>query len=993
MSVRVAVCSSFTAEPVGEYIEYWLNRLGVVGEVSFAPYDQVLQQLLDPRSILNTNAAGLNAVFVRAGDVRVDSSTALGDEDARSWAAELASAIVEQCARARVPLLVVVCPEAGRPPAAGAFYEELERRLHGARGVDLRSGADILEMYPLSTDRLFDTRADTLARIPYTNDFYAALATATVRRLYGEVARRPKAIAVDCDNTLWDGVCGERPPADLKFPAQCLQLQRFLVAQAAAGVLVCLCSKNSSSDVERVFRERRDDMPLSWTQIAAHRIDWAPKSKNITELARDLDIARGSFAFIDDNPVECAEVQAACPEVLVIPAPTSDAERFLRHLWPFDVRRTTDADRHRTEFYRSNAERAELEDRTSSFADFIRELNVRVDVRPVGDADVERVVQLTRRTTQFNTTGAILGASAVAEYRDDDGRLCLVAHVSDRFGSYGLVGACFAQIDGERLRVDALQFSCRALGRGAEHRFAARIGEIAVARGLTYVDFRCVRTERNAPARAFLASLGSADASGEMIRCAARALAGLEFDPEGGASERPVVSKVSRSTGWAMDSRTAVEIAFTLYSIRAFRAAVRSGRSGRRSGHAPGRGGRLSPRDEYEGILSELWAEVLEVAEVDVAADVFTAYGATSLHAMRVVAALQQRLGVQIAPEELIAVPTIAQQARVVRDGASHDVLVPLRRDGRGAPLFLVHPAGGTSFAYLPLAKMLEGRPVWGIQDPHILRTEGHHGSVHEMKREYVAAIRQVQSRGPYLLGGWSLGGTVAFEMAVQLEAEGEQVRLFLFDPFAPGHGLRPIVMSAYWAAQSRLWALASRMPSLGRLMFRRLRHFGDPWERIGMIMLSRPDRVEGRALARLAFPGVVELERGCSESEAWRRLFEHARQQAPEKVLPGATAENTFHRLRVMAGHARLEIQHAAKNHFGGPATLYAAEDSPSVVGWSRLLTGSFTHVPVQARPQGRLRTPHTAFLHEYNLPLFIDDLRRRLDDGPALPQRTTEP
>lgn len=987
MSVEVAIAASFTAEPVREYVEHWLGRLGLAGTVRFAPYGQVLQQLLDPGSLLNANAAGLDVVLVRARDWSASEAEVPSDADARSWAAELASAIVEHREHARVPLLVIGCPEPGDPSSAREFQAELARRLREARGVEARTDADLLEAYPLSADRIHDAGADALGKIPYTSELYAALATTIVRRLYGAVARRPKAIAVDCDNTLWDGVCGERRPAELELPAHCLELQRFLVAQAEAGILVCLCSKNSPDDVQRVFRERRDDMPLAWDHVVAHRINWEPKSSNITELARELDISRDGFVFIDDNPVERAEVEAGCPDVLVIPAPQSEAQRFLRHLWPLDARATTDEDRSRTEFYRSNAQRAELRDRAETFAGFVRALNVEVDVRPVADDDVERIAQLSRRTTQLNTTGAVYDALAIAAHRDHEERLCLAARVTDRFGSYGIVGACFAHVEGDCLYVDALQLSCRALGRGAEHRFAAHIGRLAVDRGLRRVVFRYVETARNAPARAFLAAIGAPDARREGFECEADRLAALEFEPGHAVAEPPSESSVTRSTGWAMSSRVAVEIASTSYCMRTLRSAVRSARTSQTTG----RRDPLSPRDEYEAILTELWAAVLETDEVDVAADVFSTYGATSMHAMRVVAALQRRLGLEVAPEEILAVPTVAQQARVVRDGVGHDVLIPLRRSGEGDPLFLVHPAGGTSFAYLALAKLLEGRPIWGIQDPHILRTHGHHASIHQMSRAYLAAIREVKPRGPYLLGGWSLGGTVAFEMAVRLEAEGEDVRLFLFDPFAPGEKIRSIFMSAYWAAQSRLWALASRFPRLGRIMFRRLRQSEDPWERIGMILLSRADRVQGRAIAQLAFPGAIELDPGCSESEVWHKLFEHATRQAPEKVLPGATAENTFHRLRVMAGHARLETHHATRHRFRGMATLYAAKDSPSVRGWSRLLTGSFSHVPVEAQPQGRLRTPHTAFLHERNLPLFIDDLRRRLGDGPTATRGTT--
>ena len=107
--------------------------------------------------------------------------------------------------------------------------------------------------------------------------------------------------------------------------------------QLDSGMLLCLCSKNNQEDVLDVFSQRTD-MPLRRENFAAMRLNWEPKSGNLKALARELGLGLDSFIFIDDNPVECAEVEANCPQVQVLQLPEDPAQipTFLAHCWVFD---------------------------------------------------------------------------------------------------------------------------------------------------------------------------------------------------------------------------------------------------------------------------------------------------------------------------------------------------------------------------------------------------------------------------------------------------------------------------------------------------------------------------------------------------------------------------------------------------------------------------------------------------------------------------------
>ncbi|MEV2278068.1 amino acid adenylation domain-containing protein [Nocardiopsis sp. NPDC049922] len=210
---------------------------------------------------------------------------------------------------------------------------------------------------------------------------------------------------------------------------------------------------------------------------------------------------------------------------------------------------------------------------------------------------------------------------------------------------------------------------------------------------------------------------------------------------------------------------------------------------------------RTAPRDARERALAEMLADLLGVADLGVHDDVFD-LGATSITAMRLVVLIEKRFGVSVPLSEFVSAPTVAALAERVgaaEDGggaasAEFDPLVPIRPEGDQPPLFYVHPMGGNVLCYVPFVQHLpEGRPFYALQAAGTdAGTEPVHG-VEEMARGYVAAIRRVQPEGPYHIGGWSFGGFVAFEMARQLRAAGQEVAsLVLLDTTALNPGRRP---------------------------------------------------------------------------------------------------------------------------------------------------------------------------------------------------------
>jgi amino acid adenylation domain-containing protein len=199
----------------------------------------------------------------------------------------------------------------------------------------------------------------------------------------------------------------------------------------------------------------------------------------------------------------------------------------------------------------------------------------------------------------------------------------------------------------------------------------------------------------------------------------------------------------------------------------------------------------LAPRDALELRLAGLWQELLPSSPVGVRDDFFE-LGGHSLLAVQLMARIQKSLGRSLPTATLLRHPTIERLAALLRDGgqaAARTALVEMAPAG-ARPFFCVHPVGGDVLCYVHLARHLAtGRRIFGLQVPE-RNGEAPWTTIEEMATHYLHCVRAVQPAGPYSLGGWSMGGMVAFEMARQLESQGEAVdQVVLIDAAAPRPG------------------------------------------------------------------------------------------------------------------------------------------------------------------------------------------------------------
>lgn len=650
-----AVGATFTADPLQPVLSFWGRQLDTALVTRFAPYNQVLQTLLDPNSEFARNHHGVNVALVRVEDL--GQFAEWSDETRRAIETNLQTllgALRESPVRFAVPLIFCLCPPSDRVLAAPGNAEWLDRMgaltgqfLDDVPGVHVLEWAVLRERYPVA--KWNDPDAERLGRIPYTEEFFCALGTAVARLADALFIPPYKVIVFDCDNTLWTGVCGEDGPDGVVIDEHRRSLQEFALRQREDGALLAMASKNNEQDVLDTFAAN-PEMPLGLEDFTAWRINWDPKPKNLVDLAEELSLGLDSFIFLDDNPRECAEVADALPEVLSLTLP--EPERilhFLGHIWAFDRPVVTEEDRRRNAYYTQSQEFGRELKKAESFEKFLASLRLDIALTAVRAEDLPRVAQLTQRTNQFNFTTIRRTETDLQALLRDPGYQCLTARVTDRFGDYGLVGAVITRDNGAETEIDTFVLSCRVLGRGVEHRILAEVARGAAGRGKRNVRLRWAPTVKNLPARQFLESvleerLDGADGFARSVP--AGSLANIEYRPaaipppapkQGATGAKPSQRKFVDFERIARDLSTPAQIlvAMRVERERAAGPAVEEGET-----------------TETEARLATIWRDLLETATVS-RTDNFFDIGGHSLLAVLMIVRVKETFGVELPVEDV----------------------------------------------------------------------------------------------------------------------------------------------------------------------------------------------------------------------------------------------------------------------------------------------------------------------------------------------------
>lgn len=499
--IRINIVSTFTADVLRNDLNNYLKQF-CANEVKFF-YNQIFQQTLFQNSEFSCNAQGLNVILFRLSDYISSQNI----HQIKQKEDDIVHAVECLNKTMRVPLLFILTPSMSGDSDQKLMFKRFEVSIQ-KRILALKNTMFISYEESLNKGRLpiFNEFTEKHGHIPYTLDFYQQIAL-SISRTYSLFSRKPfKVIVLDCDGTLWDGIIEEQGVSGIEVDTYYQEVQQFFIDCYKKGFLLCLCSKNSEESVVDVFKQHNDMKINIDTHITTYRINWELKSQNIKDIAKELNLGLDSFIFIDDNKVECAEVNAEIPEVLAIELPKDKTERlsYLRNIWAFDVIDKKKDDTSRTQFYQTNRLRNQLKTQSVSYSQFLKKLNIKTKIVTATIDDYDRIYELSLRTNQFNVYPLSMSGVEIHQAITQGTPQVLKIEVSDKFMDYGLVGVLIYETTVEQLIIKSFFLSCRILSMGIDNQLIHHLVKICKQRNLCALNFEFIKTERNIPAINFL---------------------------------------------------------------------------------------------------------------------------------------------------------------------------------------------------------------------------------------------------------------------------------------------------------------------------------------------------------------------------------------------------------------------------------------------------------------------------------------------------------
>ena len=266
--------------------------------------------------------------------------------------------------------------------------------------------------------------------------------------------RRVKCVVWDLDNTLWSGTL-------LEGDEVCLRegVREIIRALDARGILHSIASRNHAESALARLRDLDLEEYFLYPQI-----NWGSKAASIQMIAENLNIGLDSICFIDDQPFELAEVQAALPQVLCVDHLQLSNLLQMPELTPETI---TAESRMRRQMYVGEMRRKQTEEAfTGPQEEFLATLRMVFTISPARTEDLARAEELTNRTNQLNTTGRTFSREELEDLRCSGRHLLLMSELTDKFGSYGKIGLALVECDPEVWTIKLLLMSCRVMNRG-----------------------------------------------------------------------------------------------------------------------------------------------------------------------------------------------------------------------------------------------------------------------------------------------------------------------------------------------------------------------------------------------------------------------------------------------------------------------------------------------------------------------------------------------
>lgn len=346
-----------------------------------------------------------------------------------------------------------------------------------------------------------------------------------IKAIFG---KNKKSLVLDLDNTLWGGIVGDDGVENLEIGQETSmgqvysEFQKYLKDQKDIGVMLNVDSKNEYDNA--VAGLNHPDGILKPEDFILIKANWEPKSKNILEIAGEMNILPDSLVFVDDNPAEREIIKTQVPGVAVPEIGTPEQYiRILDHSGFFEVTNLSEDDRKRNEMYKANIQRQQQEQNFGDYREYLLSLQMQGTIKAFEPIYMARIAQLSNKSNQFNLTTRRYTQSDIEQFAADDNYITRYGKLEDKFGDNGVVSVVIGRKDmtEKTLHIELWLMSCRVLKRDMEFAMMDSIVEACQACGITRIMGYYYPTAKNTMVKEFYALQGftkiSEDAEGNTI--------------------------------------------------------------------------------------------------------------------------------------------------------------------------------------------------------------------------------------------------------------------------------------------------------------------------------------------------------------------------------------------------------------------------------------------------------------------------------------------
>jgi len=496
---KIAILSNIIVHQSKEICEYFLRMESVNAEVFLGDYDNIVQ---DSLKIQNVNAVLIFwEVYNFIDDFHYKINT-ISDNDFQNIIKKIKSEInIVFNNLKNVPLVIinefstVIFEQFSLSKnRADQITKDLNAYLIDKVGTNTRIINTNKIISKLSIDDSIDLRYFYSSKSLYSINFYKKYFQFIKPFFLAATGRIKKALVLDCDNTLWNGILGEDGIENIKIYKE---IQYLILDLSKQGVVICLCSKNNAKDIDDVLKNH-PDMILKEKDITIKKVNWNDKVSNLKAIAVDLNIGTDSLVFIDDSSFEINLIKKELPEVAVFQVPNKEYEygMMMRELCNlFYNPSKTREDIQKTKIYKEQLQRIKSKKSHENIEDYLKSLGMVLTMHIDDKMQVQRISQMTQKTNQFNLTTKRYTENDIAIMIDNKFYTVISISVSDNYGNNGITG--LAILDNVKSEIDSLLLSCRILGRNIEYKFMDIIFDVAKKNKLIELNSSFIKSNKN----------------------------------------------------------------------------------------------------------------------------------------------------------------------------------------------------------------------------------------------------------------------------------------------------------------------------------------------------------------------------------------------------------------------------------------------------------------------------------------------------------------